>query len=207
MNIAPKKGVHPFLLLPLLLLLSGCLASTKTATLYSLKPIEQPPLAAQSPVLGDMILVMPVRVAPHLQSRSILYQQTSGETRAAASHLWSASLDKQIAQEVTTNLQELLASPNIALFPGPRYGSARYQVEIEVQQFNGDAQVFSTLATYTLSDKVTQTILVRKNFRQKRSIDNPGYSGYVETASRAVADLSREVAVTLLRIGTSHSTP
>lgn len=205
MNIAPRRPLRPLLLLAVAFLLAGCLASTNPATLYSLQLIEQPPLNPSSHCLPGMVLVMPVRVAPHLQGRSILFQQASGETRAAASHLWSAALDQQISQKVTTQLQGLLASTDVALFPGPRYGVVRYQVEIDIQEFSGDGRTFSSLATYTLSDTVAKTILARKSFRQNRPIDNPGYSGYVETASRAVADLSREVAATLVAVCPPHS--
>jgi len=199
------------LLLPLLygvmLTLAGCLASTNPATLYSLQRLNQEPLQVQAAPLQEMILVMPVRVAPHLQGRSLLYQQPTGETRAAATHLWAAALDKQLGQKVTTDLQFLLGSTNVTLFPGPRYATAKYQVEIEVQEFSGGDKIFSTLATYTLSDRFAKTILARKNFRQNRPIDNPGYSGYVASASHAASDLSREIALSLLAVHRPHSTP
>ncbi|MGD9950902.1 MAG: membrane integrity-associated transporter subunit PqiC [Desulfobulbus sp.] len=207
MTNTSRCPLQQLLLLGMIFLLFGCLPSNKTATLYSLQLVEQPPLRLQSPAPASMILIMPVRVAPHLQGRSLLYQQANGETLAAAAPLWSAALDKQIGQKVTTHLQRLLGSANVALFPGPRYGHALYQVEIEVQEFSGDGKIFSTLATYTLSDTVSKIILIRKNFHQNRSIDNPGYSGYVEAASRAVADLSREVAAALSVTVTPHSTP
>ncbi|MDD2462409.1 MAG: PqiC family protein [Desulfobulbus sp.] len=202
MNNTLRRLLRQLLLVSVVLWLPGCLASTKTATLYSLQLIEQAPLTLHSQTLPDMILVMPVRVAPHLQGRSLLYQQANGETHAASTHLWAAALDRQIGQKLTSHLQALLASTNVTLFPGPRYAIPRYQVEIEVQEFSGDGYNFSTLATYTLSDTISKTIRARKNFRQNRPIDNPGYSGYVEAASRAVADLSREVAAALLAVST-----
>jgi len=206
MNKPSCRSVHALLLLAVTLLLSGCLAATKTATLYSLQLIDQPPLASP-PNLAGMVLVMPVQVAAHLQGRSILFQQTNGESRAAATHLWAATLDKQIGQKVTSHLQHLLASADIALFPGPRYGVSRYQVEIEIEEFSGNGQTFTALATYTLSDRSTKRILVRKRFQQNRPIDKPDYSGYVAAASRAVADLSREIAAALSAKVTSTSTP
>ena len=207
MNTTLRRLLPSPLLLGVMLALAGCLASTNTATLYSLQLLEQKPLQAQAPPPKEMILVMPVQMAPHLQGRSLLYQQPTGETRAAATHLWSAALDRQLGQKVTSDLQSLLGSTNIALFPGPRYAKPRYQVEIEVQEFSGDDKTFSTLATYTLSDRFSKSILTRKNFRQNRPIDNPGYSGYVASASHAATDLSREIAMSLLAVNASHSTP
>lgn len=207
MNTRFRPFFRQILLLAVACLSSGCLAPTKTATLYSLQPMESAPLNRGTSSLAGMVLVMPVRIAPHLQGRTLLYQQATGETRAAASHLWSAALDKQIGQKVTIQLQSLLASNDVALFPGPRYGVSHAQVEIEVHEFSGDGQTFSALATYTLSDPIAKTILARNNFRRNQAIDNPGYSGYVETASRVVADLSREIAAALLATFPPHAKP
>jgi uncharacterized lipoprotein YmbA len=198
MRILPASGALVWLIAALLL--GGCLVPSKTAILYSLQPMHQQALRHTPHRLPGMVLLMPVQVAPQLQGRNLLYLQPSGETRNPAGHLWSASLERQIGQRMTVQLQDLLATTNVALYPGPRFGNIRYQVEIELQEFSGDDRTFSTLATYTLSDTTTKANLMRKTFRQNRTIDNPGYSGYVTSASHAVADLSKEVALALLAI-------
>lgn len=209
MSQSPRPFPALWVLVAMLLLLGGCLAQTKTATLYSLQLLPQQPLPRQPKDRQGMVLLMPVQVAPHLQGRNLLYQQPTGEARAASGHLWSATLDRQIGQRMTVALQQLLATDNVALYPGPRFGVIRSQVEIEVQEFSGDGHTFTTLATYTISDTTAKTILTRKTFHQNRPIDKPGYSGYADSASRAVADLSREVALSLLAAGpppTRHGT-
>lgn len=201
----PTKAILMWLITPLLL--AGCLVPTKTATLYSLKPMHQQPLQqSHAAPLSGMVLLMPVRMAPHLQGRNLFLLQTSGEAHNSGGHLWAATLERQVGQRMTVQLQDLLATTNVALYPGPRFGDFRFQVEIELQEFSGDDSTFSTLATYTISDTTTKTILARKTFRQNRIIDNPSYSGYVAVASHAVADLSREVALALLAVTPStHS--
>nr|WP_320009810.1 PqiC family protein [uncultured Desulfobulbus sp.] len=190
----------------LVLSLAGCLSSTPTATLYSLQRINQPPLAPGGHGTQEMILVLPVRIAPHLQGRSLLYQQEDGEARAAASHLWSASLDKQLATQLTGQLQQLLATANVSLFPGPRYAQAGYLVELEVEEFSGDGSSFRTLATYTISDRKEKVLRLRKIYQHQSTIDTTGYTGYVHAASYALADLSKEVARSLAALAPSHST-
>jgi uncharacterized lipoprotein YmbA len=191
-------GIGPWLAVALLL--GGCLIPTRTATLYSLQPMHQQPLRPAAAPPAGMILLMPIQVAPHLQGRSLLYLDDSGESRNSAGHIWSATLDRQIGQRMTVQLQDLLATANVALYPGPRFGDIRCQVEIELQEFSGNARLFSSLATYTISDTTAKRILTRKTFRQNRVLDNPDYFGYVTSASQAVADLSREVAITLLAV-------
>ena len=206
-RIPPKRQLLMWLITPLLL--AGCLVPTRTATLYSLQPMHQQPLRqAPAASLPGMVLLMPIRVAPHLQGRNLLQLQPSGEANNANGHLWAAPLDRQIGQRMTVQLQDLLGTTNVALYPGPRFGDFRLQVEIELQEFSGDDSTFSTLATYTVSDTTTKTILARKSLRRDRAIDNPSYPGYVTAASSAVAELSREVAVTLLAVSPSpHTAP
>lgn len=199
------RSLRYSLVLALALTLSGCLSSTQTAALYSLQRIPQAPVTGTHQGPMAMILVLPVRMAPHLQGRSLLYQQSDGEARAAASHLWSASLDKQMQTRLTSQLQQLLATANVSPFPGPRYATARYQVELEVEEFSGDGTTFQTRATYTISDRKTKTIRTRKTYQQTSTIDTAGYTGYVQAASVAVAELSKEIATSLLDIENSPS--
>ena len=183
--------------LALLVLLSGCLEQSQPATLHSLQLPVQPPLSSRPFALPGLVLLMPVQAAPHLQGRNLLVQRPDGEAQATSGHLWTATLDRQIGQRMTVALQQLLATDNIAQYPGPRYGVIGYQVEIELQEFSGDGHSFTTQATYTISDMARKTILRRKTFHQQRTIDKADYSGYVASASQALADLSREVAINL----------
>lgn len=180
------------------LLLVGCLGPSNTTTLHTLQPVRQQPLTSDWKNLSELTLLMPVQLAPHLQGRGLLIQQASGEARASATHLWAGPLEQQISQQLVAGLKDLLATENVAAFPGPRFGTLRYQIEVEVSEFSGDRQQFSTTAVYTLSDAAAKTILTRQTFRQTRPIDKPEQSSYVISASEAIADLSREIAVSLL---------
>ncbi len=183
--------------LALLVLLSGCLAQSKPATLHSLQPPVQQSLSSRPLPLPGLVLLMPIQAAPHLQGRNLLMQRPDGEAQATSGHLWTATLDRQIGQRMTVALQQLLATDNIAQYPGPRYAVIGYQIEVEVQEFSGDGHNFTTQATYTISDMARKTILRRKTFHQQRIIDKADFSGYVASASQALADLSREVAINL----------
>ena len=141
---------------------------------------------------------MPVQLAPHLQVRGLLNQQAPGEARASATHLWAGPLDQQVSQQIVAGLKDLLATEHIAAFPGPRFGAIRYQIEVELNEFSGNGQEFTTTAVYTISDAAAKTILSRKTFRQTRPIDKSEHSSYVASASQAIADLSKEIADALL---------
>ena len=178
------------------LLLSACM--TASPTLHTLQPIRQQPLAQDFADSSALILLMPVRLAPQLQRRGLLDRQPNGASRASTTHLWAGPLDEQIGQQVVNNLKDLLATDNVGLYPGPRFGKVRYQLEIEMDEFSGDGHDFTTVAVYTVSDSATRTILARKTFRQTRPLDKADYSGTVANASQALADLSVDAATALL---------
>ena len=180
------------------LLLSACLGPSNSTTLHALQPVRQQPLTLDWKNLNDITLLMPVQLAPHLQVRGLLNQQAPGEVRASATHLWAGPLEQQVSQQIVAGLKDLLATENVAAFPGPRFGTTRFQVEVELSEFSGNDQSFTTTAAYTLSDATTKTILTRKSFRQTRPIDKPEHSSYVASASQAIADLSKEIAAALL---------
>jgi len=191
----------PALRLPLLVLctlvLSACPAPPP-GTLHSLQPIRQQPLGQDFAGFAEMILLMPVQLAPQLQGRGLVDRHAGGEAHTSATHLWAGPLDQQIGQQLVNNLKDLLATDHVALYPGPRFGTVRYQLEIEMNEFSGNGQTFTTVAVHTVSDANTKIMLTRKTFRQTRPIDKPDYSGYVASGSQAIADLSKEAAAALL---------
>ncbi|NLX19209.1 MAG: membrane integrity-associated transporter subunit PqiC [Desulfobulbus sp.] len=193
----PKLRHHWFILLTLFLL-SGCFQPLNDTTLHTLQPIRQQALTPEWKNVGDLILLMPVQLAAHLQRRGLLYQQLPGETRSSTTHLWAGPLDQLVSQQIVAGLKDLLATENVAAFPGPRFGALRYQIEVELNEFSSDDRQFSITAVYTLSDVRTKTIFVRKTFHRTYDHRRFDHTGSVDNASQAVADLSKEIALSLL---------
>jgi uncharacterized lipoprotein YmbA len=188
-------------------LLNACIARPKASMIYALQPVTQERVGQRFVDFNEMILLMPVRLAPQLQGRGLILQRSASEYQSSANHLWAGPLNQQIADTIVGNLKNLLGTDNIAVFPGPRFGITRYQVEVEINEFSGDKQSFTTRGVYTLSDTTDRTIVRRKSFQHVRAIDKPDYSSYVNTASLAIGDLSKEVAAALLAASQSQSLP
>ena len=69
----------PFLFACLLsLALTGCLGKAAPDTLYALEPLTGTDTAPGAELSG-MIMIMPVRLPPQLQSRGIVMEQEAGE--------------------------------------------------------------------------------------------------------------------------------
>ena len=195
------------LLLSCAALLAACVAGPKPGPLHALRSVAQPQAATGFTDFGGMILIMPVRLAPQIQSRSLLIRNEAGETTASLSHRWAGPLDEQIAETLAGNLRALLGTDHVAIAPGPRYGIPHYQLEVEISEFDSDAKGFTLQATYTLADALRKTMLRRTSFNTTRVLDKPGFSGYVEAASEAVAELSAAAAKALIAARQSQPTP
>ena len=207
MNRARTNLAFAALLLGCAALLAACFAGPRPGTLHVLRPLAQERLGPAFAGFHEMILVMPVRLAPQLQGRGLLLRDAAGETTASLSHRWAGPLDQQIAETIAGNLKTLLGTDNAAVSPGPRYGVTRYQLEVEISEFGGDAGAFTLRAVQTLNDAAAKTMLLRKSFTTTRTIDKPDHSGYVEAASQAVAELSFAAAETLIAARQSPPAP
>ena len=207
MNRAYPHLAFTVLLLACAVLLSACFAGAKPSTLHSLRPMAQERLGSDFAGWGEMILVMPVRLAPQLQERSLLLRNETGETTASLNHRWAGPLDQEIAETIAVNLKTLLGTDNVGVYPGPRYGLTRYQLEVEMSGFTSDRGIFTLQAVYTISDATAKTMLQRKSVHITQAIDKPDLSGYVEAASRSVDQLSRTMAEALIAVRQSQPVP
>lgn len=205
MNHACANLVVTMLLLGCTALLTGCFSGPRPAPVYFLQTSTQQQLEPGLPGFAEMILVMPVRLAPQLQGRGLLLQDASGETMASLNHRWTGPLDQQIADTVSAELKSLLGTDHVSVYPGPRYGVTRYQLELEIHAFGAQAGLFTVQAVYTLNDAASKTMLQRKSFTTTQTMDNPDPSGYVAAASQAVAQLSRAAAEALIAAHRSQS--
>lgn len=198
-----RLGRHAVPLLLTALLLAACLPSAgppAPVSLYTLQPARQERLAPDFADFAEMILILPVRLAPPLQERGLVVRRADGGLRTAPGHLWAGPLDEQIGASLAAGLRDLLGTEQVAVFPGPRFAVTRYQVEVEVTGFSGDAASFTLQAVYTVSDALHRRMLARRAFQQTLPVEAPDHAGTVTAAARAVDGLSREVAAALLAV-------
>ena len=180
----------------LALLLNGCVSKPAQTPVYTLEPLPAGETVHQGSASG-LILVMPVRLPPQLRQRGIVTEQQPGGPQMLVGQLWAGSLDEQIGAKLTADLQTLLSTPNVAQYPGPRFGTVRRQVETEISRFSGDAQSFTLRAVCTISDPEARRILSRSSFTRTVPVSGQGSSDYVAAATQVLHEFSREVAAIL----------
>ncbi|MGI6657460.1 MAG: PqiC family protein [Desulfobulbus sp.] len=199
MNNRPGSPHRQWPVLLCALLLCACIAPNLSAPTLHTLPTEQPqPISQAFAAFDQMVLLMPVRVAPYLEGRGLVTSAETGATTSSPSHIWAGPLDQQIGRRIVTDLQGLLATDNVALYPAPRFATIRYQVEVEINELSGDGRTFTTTAVYTLSDTAAKTVLARKTFRQSQVMEQADPATAVACTARGISALSREIATALV---------
>lgn len=177
------------------LLFIGCSSVSPPVEYYTLAPMPRSaPAVASQPQFT--IAVRPVTL-PDLLDRPQLIVRT-GETTVSVSdfHRWAGTLRKDISRVLVENLNILLqdvgaaaATDDIALDPD-------FIVAVHVNRFDGRPEgglVLSALWSIK-HPKGKPGMAVRKSLIDEKS-EAHGYEGLVAAHSRAVAALSREIAV------------
>jgi uncharacterized lipoprotein YmbA len=147
---------------------------------------------------GISVGVGPVKVPEYLDRVQIVTRTTSNTLQLAEFDRWAEPLDRSLPRMLAENLSVLLPADNVASFPWP--GSARvdYQVVVEVIQFDGILGQKAWLeARWTILSEGGKQVRLRRNASIGEPVDDPSHEALVSAWSRALADLSREIAASL----------
>ena len=180
----------------------GCLSATPPVHYYvlSAQPVET--TAAEQVFKGDFAIgVGPVEIPAILDRPQIVTRTGANRVEVAEFHRWGGSLKKEITETVVEDLSFLLSSYRIYLFPWRNLPEPDYRIILTVHQFDGrpGEAVFLDVswAIFKPSDE--------KTFAGKRStfsipVQGTAYADYVAAQSRALSDLSGELAAAVREI-------
>ncbi|MFP3983873.1 MAG: membrane integrity-associated transporter subunit PqiC [Desulfurivibrionaceae bacterium] len=147
---------------------------------------------------GEFIAVGPVKLTPELKRAGIAVRTGDYRLRVSQTRVWAAPLEEMMAFSLARNLSILLDTDRVEVYPDPRYGEVRYQVELEVVEFSGGLKKgFDCEIIWTLSDDRKGGILTRKRFSRREPLEEEDYDAYVAAASRSLAALARDISTAL----------
>lgn len=147
---------------------------------------------------GVAIGVGPVKIPEYLDRLLIVTRSSESSLQLAEFERWAEPLDKSIPRILTENLSALLGSDQIAMHPWPTALSVEYQVVLEVNRLDGTLGQKALLdARWTLLADKGKRIVVRKNSVISEPITGASYEGLVQAQSRALAQLSQEIATAI----------
>lgn len=193
------RGCHSLRLYAVVLsalVLSGC-AGSGASRFYLLQPLtsagsSHPSTAgAHTPVVG----VGPVSVPEYLDRPQIVTRTTGNELRLAEYHRWAEPLEDNFASVVAENLSVLLPTDYVTVLPWSGSARLKYQVTVKLIQFDGSTAGRVRLrADWSILDGSSGKVLAMRKSNISLAADAKDYETLVAAESKAVAELSRQIA-------------
>jgi hypothetical protein len=170
--------------------LAACSVSP-TPRLYVLSSPADPETVAGD-VAGIGLGVGPVTLAPHLD-RPQMVSRRGTEIHLDELERWAEPLADGIARTLAENLEKMLASDRLWLYPWPPSAPVDVHVAVDVRRFDDEGDGTARLsARWTLFGAGGMLATGRFDRREPSASADPAAT--VEALSRALAELSREIA-------------
>ena len=145
--------------------------------------------------------VGPVRLPAYLDRREIVMRVAPSRFDLSENDRWAEPLAENLTHVLAQNLSILLGSDRIIAYPWPLDLKPHYRVEIQVLRFEsnsaGEAQLSARWAVIDDTGKETPNLKASHLTRQAKEKST---GGAVAALSETVADLSREIAKTVVAI-------
>ena len=189
-----------------LALLTGC-GVTKPSRYYLLTPVEDHDAGVAStpaPVLG----IGPVAFPAYLDRSEIVLRSGSNEINYASSHRWAAPLKTAFVHTLSENLSIMLPTDRTVIHPWPRSTQLDYQVIVNVTRFDAAADGMVILAAgWQLIRSADNTVIKSNKMSYTEAAGSTDYQAIVAAQSRAVEQLSQDIAATISRAETNADLP
>jgi hypothetical protein len=148
----------------------------------------------QDPAIG----VSPVIIPDYLDRPQIVTRSSSSSIQFSEFNRWAEPLEKNIARVLADNLSVLVPSNRVFVFPWPKSVQVRYQVALEIMQLEKTVDEKVVLdARWNIMEIKGGKLLASKRSRLVLPVQSAGFDGVASAESRAVEDLSREIAAAI----------
>jgi uncharacterized protein len=193
-----KYSIRPaiFHLWIFLLFFSGC-ASTEPSKFYTLTSIKIQDTIQEHASQAERytVAVGPITIPDYLDRPQIMTRSSTYEFHIAEFDRWAGSLKEDITRVVAENLSVMLSQDHIHVYPWKWGMTAKYQVLLDLMRFDAipDGNIFLTAHWSIMDNEGTQKLItLETNIREK--IQGQDYNAKVAAMSKALEDLSRNIA-------------
>ena len=179
------------------LLVSGGCASTKPARFYTLSSVAIPGTENRTEPGGEGIAIGigPIKLPEHLDRPQIVTRTSRNELQLAEFDRWAGSLADDFSRVLAENLSILLSTHRVSMYPWRRSVPIEYQVVVDVNRFDGTLGENAWLsARWSVLDGKSKKVLAMHKSLMNEPSGKPSYKEMVAAQSRALAQLSREIA-------------
>lgn len=185
-------------------LLCGCggllgKGTVEPTRFFLLEAISDPNPAGSGPA-GDLAIgIGPVELPRYLDRPSMVTRGNANEMRVADFVQWGEPLTDGVSRAIAENLVALLGTERVYGVPAKLPEPLSFRIAVDVIRFDGTLGGEVRLeARWTLLDLRQGSNVVSRRFSvQTRASQGSDYGALVAAMSRAVADLSAEIAQVL----------
>ena len=184
--------------------LSGCLGRSPSPTFYALTPVQdQYVYRRSSPVKNAVIGIGPVKMAEYLDDSLIVTRTSDNELAKAQFNRWVGSFKDNFKNVLADDLGSLLSTERIYLYPWRSSVPIDYQVAVDVVRCDGRLGDAAWLeARWSIFKGSEKKLLKMHRSNIREPVTGPDYVALVAAQSRAVAQLSQEIAQAIQKAGT-----
>ncbi len=193
-----------WILLPGILLLSGCITSTsETTRFYVLNPLDKEAVmldkATREAPLSLEVAIL--RLPQYLERPQIVTRSGKNQLDLAEYHQWGGNLRKNMIRVIAKNLSMFLDTPNISIAPNRSAIPPDFRIELEVIQFERapDKLVQLTVQWRLSSIEHRKPLAVRITELTSPPVQTgPDFEQTVSAMSTLLGELSRKIGKIIL---------
>jgi uncharacterized lipoprotein YmbA len=184
------------------------LGNAQVIRFYVLTPLTDmapgPQAAGALPEARQPVSVglMPVEIPRYLDRPQIVARISANELVLAEFDQWAEPLPDSVTHVLAENLTRLLSTHHINVLPLPRANRSAYQVGVTLMRFESEADHCVLSARWTLVDERDNAEPMQNTFDVRIPLETSGYDAIVGAMSRALAALSRDIALHLRAVVT-----
>jgi len=183
-------------------LMASCSKDTPPPNLYLLTAEQQPQAGERSTADLPKILVAQAQVPDYLDRPQLVERNGENGLKLIEGDQWAERLSMNVARVVAQNLSAMV--PADATIPIAARGSLTYkcQVVISLNSFdlNSTGGEALLIGRWSITDAEGSNEFGSATVSLRKTSTSPGMPGAVEAMSRALGDVSREIATRLKQL-------
>jgi uncharacterized lipoprotein YmbA len=175
-----------------LLAQAGC-ASSKPSRYYLLSALG--PTQSAKEDQGVSVGVGPIELPKYLDRPQIVTRGSQNRLYLGEFDRWAEPLEQNFARVLAENLAALLSTDDVVQYPWKRSARVDYQIIVMVNRFDAAMGGDTVLhARWTVCDGDGQTVVPPRASRITEPAASADYEAIVQAGSRALEQLSRQIA-------------
>jgi len=202
-----NSGIAAISLLALLLL-CGC--ASKASNYYVLHSLQsEAPGVKMARAESDLTIgVGPIKIPEYLDRPQMVTRSTPNSLQFAEFDKWAEPLEKNLTRVLAENLSILLSTDRVVVFPWAGSTHVLYQVTVDVSQmeYTPDGKAL-LIADWSVFGNNGEKLLEIKRSRIVEPVQSTGFEAIASAQSRAVEDMSREIAACIESLPREHKIP